>query len=269
MTKSRAFLKWAGGKYKLVDQIATRLPAATRLVEPFVGAGSVFLNTDFDSYQLSDINPDLIGLYNSLKQRPDAFIDDARKFFVPENNDKQVYYHLRSEFNQTTDVWERSLLFLYMNRFGYNGLCRYNKKGGFNVPFGSYKKPYFPEKELYFFAEKAQRANFVCEGYAQSFARAKAGDVVYCDPPYLPLSTTANFTSYATGGFSLDDQALLADCAADAATRGVPVLISNHDTPLARKLYHESKMETIQVQRSISQTATGRKKVDELFALYR
>ncbi|WP_298443335.1 Dam family site-specific DNA-(adenine-N6)-methyltransferase [uncultured Ferrimonas sp.] len=269
MTKSRAFLKWAGGKYKLVDQISARLPVAERLVEPFVGAGSVFLNTDFDSYQLSDINPDLIGLYNVLKHKPEQFIADAQKLFTPENNDKETYYGLRAEFNQTTAVWDRSLLFLYMNRFGYNGLCRYNKKGGFNVPFGSYKKPYFPEKELRFFSEKAQRATFICEGYAESFARAQSGDVIYCDPPYLPLSTTANFTSYASGGFSLDDQALLADCAAEAAQRGVPTLISNHDTPVARKLYHESKMETITVQRSISQSANGRKKVPELFALYR
>ncbi len=262
-------MKWAGGKYKLVDQISARLPVAERLVEPFVGAGSVFLNTDFDSYQLSDINPDLIGLYNVLKHKPEQFIADAQKLFTPENNDKETYYGLRAEFNQTTAVWDRSLLFLYMNRFGYNGLCRYNKKGGFNVPFGSYKKPYFPEKELRFFSEKAQRATFICEGYAESFARAQSGDVIYCDPPYLPLSTTANFTSYASGGFSLDDQALLADCAAEAAQRGVPTLISNHDTPVARKLYHESKMETITVQRSISQSANGRKKVPELFALYR
>ncbi|WP_028116224.1 Dam family site-specific DNA-(adenine-N6)-methyltransferase [Ferrimonas senticii] len=269
MSKSRAFLKWAGGKYKLADQIAARLPEAQRLIEPFVGAGSVFLNTDFEHYQLSDINPDLIGLYNMLKHKPDQFIADAATLFIDANNDKQVYYGLRAEFNQSTSVWDRSLLFLYMNRFGYNGLCRYNKKGGFNVPFGSYKKPYFPEKELRFFAEKAQRATFHCEGYAESMARAQQGDVIYCDPPYLPLSNTANFTSYATGGFSLDDQALLADCAAAAAARGVPTLISNHDTPVARKLYHESTMETIQVHRSISQTANGRKKVNELFALYR
>lgn len=268
MIRSRAFLKWAGGKYKLVDQIAARLPEAERLVEPFVGAGSVFLNTNFSAYLLCDINPDLIGLYNSLKSQPEAFISEAKALFCVENNDKERYYGIRAEFNQSHSVWDRGLLFLYLNRFGYNGLCRYNKRGGFNVPFGSYKKPYFPEKELRFFAEKAQRATFICEGYASAFARIQTGDTIYCDPPYLPLSTTANFTSYASGGFSLDDQALLADCASDAAKLGVATLISNHDTPLARKLYHESTMETIQVQRSISQKASGRKKVNELFARY-
>ncbi|SHH98928.1 Dam family site-specific DNA-(adenine-N6)-methyltransferase [Ferrimonas marina] len=270
MTKSRAFLKWAGGKFKLVDQIAARLPRSERLVEPFVGAGSVFLNTDYAEYLLSDINPDLIGLYQTLQQRPDDYIATARKLFVPVNNDKETYYGMRAEFNQTHDQFGRAVLFLYLNRHGYNGLCRYNKSGGFNVPFGSYKKPYFPEKEMWFFAEKAQRATFFCEGYGDAFARARHGDAVYCDPPYLPLSTTANFTSYASGGFSLDDQALLADCAVAAANKqAATVLISNHDTPLARKLYHAASLDTLKVTRSISQTASGRKKVDELFALYR
>ncbi len=270
MTKSRAFLKWAGGKYKLAEQIAARLPDADTLVEPFVGAGSVFLNTQFRHYLLSDINQDLIGLYQTLKADPDGYIREARKWFVDANNDKAAYYGIRSEFNQTREGFGRAVLFLYLNRYGYNGLCRYNKSGGFNVPFGSYKKPYFPEKELWFFAEKAQRAEFFCESYADSFARAGRGDAVYCDPPYLPLSTTANFTSYASGGFSLDDQALLADCALDAAQqRGATVLISNHDTPLARKLYHAAELDQLKVTRSISQSASGRKKVDELFALYR
>ncbi|MBY6018519.1 Dam family site-specific DNA-(adenine-N6)-methyltransferase [Ferrimonas balearica] len=270
MTKSRAFLKWAGGKYKLVDDIAARLPHADRLVEPFVGAGSVFLNTNFSSYLLSDINPDLIGLYNTLKQTPERYVREASKLFIDANNDKDAYYGRRAEFNQCHDRFDRAVLFLYLNRFGYNGLCRYNKSGGFNVPFGSYKRPYFPEKELYFFAEKAQRATFLCEGYVQTFARCQAGDVVYCDPPYLPLSTTSNFTSYASGGFSLDDQAMLAFQAEDAArSKKLTVLISNHDTTLARKLYDKAQLDTIQVGRSISQNGRGRKKVNELMALYR
>ncbi|GAA4900699.1 Dam family site-specific DNA-(adenine-N6)-methyltransferase [Ferrimonas pelagia] len=268
--KSRAFLKWAGGKYKLVEQIAERLPKSDRLIEPFVGAGSVFLNTDFSEYLLSDINPDLIGLYQTLQRDPDGYIREAKKWFTAENNDKETYYGIRAEFNQTHERWGRAVLFLYLNRFGYNGLCRYNKSGGFNVPFGSYKKPYFPEKELWFFAEKAQKATFFCEGYADSMARARSGDAVYCDPPYLPLSTTANFTSYASGGFSLDDQALLARGAHEIAQeQGATVLISNHDTPLAQELYHAAQLESLKVTRSISPKASGRKKVDELFALYR
>lgn len=269
MKKHRAFLKWAGGKYSLVEEIQRHLPDARKLIEPFVGAGSVFLNTDYDHYLLADINPDLINLYNHLKDDPERFVEDVRVLFQPEYNQKEVYLDLRIEFNQCTDSYRRSLLFLYMNRHGFNGLCRYNKKGGFNVPFGSYKKPYFPEKEMYFFAEKAKKATFVCEGYVDTFKRARKGAVVYCDPPYAPLSTTANFTSYAGNGFSLDDQAALADIAEKAAfERDIPVLISNHDTTLTRRLYHGATLNTIKVKRTISRNGAGRNKVDELMALF-
>ncbi len=270
MKKQRAFLKWAGGKYGLVEDIQRHLPPARKLVEPFVGAGSVFLNTDYEQYLLADINPDLINLYNLLKDRPEEYISEAKRWFVAENNRKDAYLSIRAEFNNTDDVMYRSLAFLYMNRFGFNGLCRYNKKGGFNVPFGSYKKPYFPEPELEFFAEKAKKATFVCEGYPETFRRARKGSVVYCDPPYAPLSNTANFTSYAGNGFTLDDQAALADIAEKAAAeRGIPVLISNHDTTLTRRLYHGADLSVVKVKRTISRNGSGRNKVDELLALFK
>lgn len=268
-TKTRAFLKWAGGKYALVEEIARRLPQSERLVEPFVGAGSVFINTDYSSYLLSDINPDLINLYKTIQSQPDHYIHEAAKLFVSGNNDKARYYDLRAEFNQTQDTFERAVMFLYFNRHGYNGLCRYNKKGGFNVPFGSYKKPYFPEKELNFFAEKAQRATFICADYRTTFEQVRTGDAVYCDPPYLPLSATASFTSYASGGFNMDAQQGLADCANDAAELGASVLISNHDTPQAREIYQNaSYQDFLMVKRTISQKGAGRKKVNEIFARY-
>ncbi len=269
MKKHRAFLKWAGGKYGLVEEIQRHLPPARKLIEPFVGAGSVFLNIHFDHYLLADINPDLINLYNHLKEAPEQLIEDCKVLFQPEYNQKEVYLALRVEFNQCTDTYRRSILFLYMNRHGFNGLCRYNKKGGFNVPFGSYKKPYFPEKEMIYFAEKAKKATFVCESYTQTFARARKGSVVYCDPPYAPLSSTANFTSYSGNGFSLDDQAKLAEIAERAAAeRDIPVLISNHDTALTRRLYKGAKLSHIKVKRTISRNGSGRKKVDELMALF-
>lgn len=269
MKKQRAFLKWAGGKYSLVEEIQQHLPAAKTLIEPFVGAGSIFLNTDYEHYLLADINPDLINLYNLLKQDPVAYINEAKRFFTPENNRKDAYLSIRRDFNASDDTFFRSVVFLYMNRFGFNGLCRYNKKGGFNVPFGSYKKPYFPEAELEFFAVKAQKAEFVCTGYIETFERADCDSVIYCDPPYAPLSHTANFTSYSGGGFSLDDQAALANVAEKIANeRQVPVLISNHDTILTRRLYHGAQLNVVQVKRTISRNGAGRNKVDELLALF-
>lgn len=268
--KHRAFLKWAGGKYKLSDTINKILPDGKRLLEPFVGAGSVFLNSDYDEYILNDINADLINLYKIVQQTPVKFIDDAFKLFNPVNNDPDVYYHLRKEFNNTKDKYYRSLLFLYMNRHGYNGLCRYNKSGGYNVPFGKYKKPYFPREELEYFSEKSVKATFLCQGYRSIIDNAKHNDVIYCDPPYVPLSATANFTSYAGNGFGLDEQADLANAAEEIIKKiKTSVLISNHDTIWTRKIYeHASSITSIKVARTISQKGSGRKKAAELLALY-
>ncbi len=269
-TKHRAFLKWAGGKYGLSDVIAKMLPKGDCLIEPFVGAGSVFLNTNYSNYILSDINQDLINLYQILQTKPDDYIADARLLFSPENNQSESYYQLRKEFNDSEDSYFRSIVFLYMNRHGYNGLCRYNKSGGYNVPFGKYKRPYFPERELYYFAEKAQYATFVCEGYRQSFSRATDHNIIYCDPPYVPLSKTASFTSYAGNGFGLDEQADLANAAEEIIIKKkVSVLISNHDTIWTRKIYeHANKIKSVEVARTISTQGAGRKKVKELLALY-
>lgn len=267
--KHRAFLKWAGGKYNLVEPITALLPDGNKLVEPFVGAGSVFLNTDYPSYVLNDVNPDLIALFRFIKRRPQTFINDARKLFTSKVNSADAYYALRKNFNDSTDTYERALLFLYLNRHGYNGLCRYNQSGKFNVPFGQYRKPYFPQAEIEVFAEKAQRATFTCMSFEKVFRRARKGDVIYCDPPYAPLSATANFTSYATTGFSLDQQHELARRAAHAAhKRQIPVLISNHDTDLTRLLYADADLQSLQVARFISPKADGRTKVAELLALY-
>ena len=267
--KNRAFLKWAGGKYSLIGDIQQHLPQGNKLIEPFVGAGSVFLNTDFKHYLLNDINPDLIHLYKTLQKRPDRYIADAEKLFTAANNDADFYYGIRKEFNDSKDKYHRSVLFLYLNRHGYNGLCRYNLSGQFNVPFGRYKAPYFPKHELYVFAEKAQKATFTCESYAKTFARARKNNVIYCDPPYAPISKTANFTQYAGNGFGIADQKKLAELAhRSSVKKQIPVLISNHDTTMTREFYQDAELTELQVSRSISQKGHKRKKVSELLALY-
>ena len=267
--KNRAFLKWAGGKYSLVEHIQARLPQANKLIEPFVGAGSVFLNTQYKRYLLNDINPDLINLYNFLKAQPDAIIHDARSFFNGERNDEKMYYALREEFNATEDEYYRAIIFLYLNRHGYNGLCRYSLAGRFNVPFGRYKKPYFPEHEMFVFAEKAQKATFTCLPFEKVFTRARRGNVIYCDPPYAPISKTAAFTSYAARSFGQDAQEKLAELAMRTAKkRGIPVLVSNHDLPLTRTLYKGADFSMLSVKRSISQNGATRKPVDEILAYF-
>lgn len=269
MKKKRAFLKWAGGKYPLLDDIRRHLPQGDCLVEPFVGAGSVFLNTDYESYHLADINNDLINLYNIVKTRTAEFIQDAGALFTAEANNAEIYYGRRIEFNSSSDAYQRALLFLYLNRHGYNGLCRYNLRGEFNVPFGRYRKPYFPEAELLWFAERAQKATFVCESYDVTLNSARAGSVVYCDPPYAPLSATANFTAYHTNSFSMREQEHLAELAARLAQESrIPVLISNHDTDMTRLWYQNAVLHVVKARRSISRSISGRTQVDELLALY-
>lgn len=268
----RSALKWAGGKKKVINDIASLLPSKgkKRLVEPFVGGGSVFLNLDFEEYLLVDMNKDLIALFNLIKNQPTRFIYDAAKLFNGENNLPEKYYQLRSQFNQSTDAYERSLLFLYLNRHGYNGLCRYNKSGGYNVPFGRYKHPYFPQNELEFFSEKAQKATFIQGDFETAFSELRADDVVYCDPPYSPINRTSNFTAYAGNSFTDDDQRRLVNCAQQAKNIGVPTLISNHYVDFTRELYQDAnKKKLFQVQRSISQKGKGRVKVKEILALYK
>ena len=259
-------------KKKIVGEIASLLPkkGKKRLVEPFVGGGSVFLNLDFDEYLLMDMNKDLINLFNIIKSQSTEFIADAQKFFNGNSNQPEKYYEFRSQFNLSTDPYERSLLFLYLNRHGYNGLCRYNKSGGYNVPFGRYKHPYFPAKELAYFSEKSQKATFMQGDFKAAFSQLRANDVVYCDPPYSPINRTSNFTAYAGNSFTDEDQQRLVDYAEIAKTKNIPTLISNHYVDFTRELYKgATKHKLFQVQRSISQKGKGRIKVQEILALYK
>ena len=264
----KPFLKWAGNKFPLVDRIKEVLPEGTRLIEPFAGAAALFLNTDYSKYLVADTNADLINLYKSLKTEKTALIEYAKTFFIAENNTKERYYELRAQFNETTDIRLRAALFLYFNKHGYNGLCRYNSTGGYNVPFGSYKRPYFPEEELHSFVKKSRRAQFRIWDFIKTMDSAQAGDVVYCDPPYVPLSKTSYFSHYYKNGFDDTQQIHLAEKAAELSARGITVVISNHDTPFTREIYQGSSLNYFDVQRNISCDGSRRNAVPELLAVF-
>ena len=267
-TFHRPFLKWAGGKSRLLPRIHKVLPEGNCLIEPFVGAGAVFLNSDYDRYVLADINPDLINLYQTLKQQKQTFINIASEYFEEQYNQQSKYYELRELFNKTEMGELRAALFLYMNRHGYNGLCRYNQKGGFNVPFGKYKRPYFPAAEMEHFCSMASRTEFICGDFREVMNSAKKDDVIYCDPPYVPISATAYFTQYAQQGFSQKCQKDLAETAEKLVERGVHVVVSNHDNAATRRLYNQSLVKSFFVQRNISCQGATRNKVKELLACY-
>ncbi|MCE3044588.1 Dam family site-specific DNA-(adenine-N6)-methyltransferase [Legionella sp. 16cNR16C] len=268
MVKYRPFLKWAGNKYHCLNHILTHLKPARRLIEPFTGSGAVFINSVYDSYLLAENNPDLVHLYQMVQNEGDRFISDCAELFTAENNVESLYYQYRDEFNHCTDIKRRGALFLYLNRHGYNGLCRYNKSGIYNVPFGRYKKPYFPRKELLNFYQQSQKAEFLLADFRSTFAQAKAGDIIYCDPPYVPLSRSSNFSSYTRTKFYEQDQIDLAILAKQSAEQGITVLISNHDTEFTRHHYKEGQIITLEVPRMISCNAENRQMAKELIAVF-
>ena len=264
----KPFLKWAGGKFRIVDRIRAALPTGRRLVEPFAGSGAVFLNTDYEEYLIADSNADLINVFRQAKTGGAEFARRAKSLFVPENNQKDAFYRLRADFNNTSDLEYKAAVFIYLNRHCFNGLCRYNSKGIFNVPFGRYNRPTFPEAELANFSLKSQRCEFMVSDFRTTMKSAQRGDVIYCDPPYVPLTATANFTDYTAGGFGAIDQQELADLANELNSRGVPVVISNHDTKFTRLAYSSASIEAFDVQRFISRDASNRSKAAELLAVF-
>lgn len=270
----RPFLKWAGGKHRLAPLITPHLRGGRRLVEPFMGSCALFLASDFEEALLCDVNADLVSLYTILRDEGQGFIDDVRgQLFDGTRNTEPAFYALREEFNDpATDARRRAMIFVYLNRHAFNGLCRYSAKGAFNVPFGRYKNVHFPGAEMAAFAQRTRGVEFRRQGFEDTFAQARAGDIVYADPPYFPLSPSASFTAYAAGGFGLADQTRLAELAHDAAQAGIPVAISNHDTDEAIALYEGLGADCsvrFQVQRNVSGSGDSRKKVGEVLALFR
>jgi DNA adenine methylase len=218
---------------------------------------------------LADANHDLINLYSRLRNGGETFISACETLFTVEANTRPVYDARRQQFNGSRDGEERAKLFVYLNKHCYNGLCRFNSRGEFNVPFGRYAHVGFPELEMQSFAVRAQAAELVCADFVHVMGQARRGDVVYCDPPYVPLSGTAHFTSYSAGGFGPDQQEALARAATELAQRGVTVLISNHDTEWTRRLYHQADhLEAFGVRRHISCDGASRSDAKELLALF-
>lgn len=264
----RPFLKWAGGKFQIINKIRASLPNGARLIEPFVGSGAVFLNMDYDKFLLADINADLINLFEHFKSERHDFIHFCKQFFSDEFNKKSTFLTLRSEFNSTKDSYLKAALFLYLNRHAFNGLMRYNSSGKFNTAFGDYKKPYFPENEMLTFIQKSEKAEFKCADYSLIMNEATKGDVVYCDPPYVPLSASANFTKYHSTDFGSEDQRRLVELAKELAAKGIPVILSNHDTAFTQNLYQGFSILSFDVQRSISCNGTTRGRAREVLALF-
>jgi len=271
----RPFLKWPGGKRRVVPFLLPHLDLpAKRLVEPFCGscALSLAVADRAGRFWLNDINFDLQNLLSQVRDAPELLLSTIRPLFTPAKNKESVYYRLRDRFNQATNPMERAALFVYLNRHGYNGLCRYNSGGEFNVPFGRYIAPYFPEQEIIAATAIFSRSEITKMDFEAVLDACGLGDTVYCDPPYVPLSETASFTSYSAGGFSLAEQERLAWAVKRAVGRGALAVISNHDTPFTRSLYKRAQCSFIKVKnvrRNISCNGDNRGFVREIIAVFR
>lgn len=262
------FLKWAGGKAKIIDRIKELLPEGKKLLEPFCGSATVFLNTNYKHNLIADTNNDVINIYTHLQNEKVEFLEFCRQYFIPENNEAEKYYDYRKEFNETDDKRLRAALFLYLNKHSYNGLCRYNSSGGFNVPFGKYKKVTFPENYILNFIKKAKNAEFVVQDFEATIRNAQAGDVIYCDPPYVPLNASNSSFRYVEKVFCMAQQENLAKLAGESADKGIPVLVSNHLTAFTEEIYKNAQLTKFSVRRSISCKADQREKASEVLALF-
>jgi DNA adenine methylase len=267
------FLKWAGGKAKLAPRILDLAPVGFgRYHEPFLGGGAVFFAFEAAGRApapvLSDANSELIRCYGAVRDDPEAVIAALRALadaYLPASNEERaaIYYRERAAAPESPAAAAARLIFL--NRTCYNGLFRVNAQGQFNVPHGRYVKPRILDADgLRAAARALQGAELRCVDFADACAATNAGDFVYLDPPYHPLSATARFTAYTPGEFGRDDQERLRD-AFDAMTRrGVAAVLSNSAHDVIRKLYAEYSCEEVPMSRAINSKASGRAPVPEL-----
>ncbi len=260
-------IKWVGGKTRLLTELQARMPSSYgRYFEPFMGGGALFFKTNPAQAVLGDHNEDLINLYRSIAWEVDKV--GRRLSTHKRNHCEEYYYKIRERWNDPSPKQcsaERASQFLYMNKTCFNGLWRVNSKGKFNVPVGRYVNPsIYDLTSLRAASQALQKAELYSGHYSQVVEPARAGDFVYFDPPYHPLTATANFTSYTAGSFTEDDQRELAELAGALAKKGCAVLLSNSDTPFIREIYKGWKIDTVMCGRSINSKASARGAVAEV-----
>jgi DNA adenine methylase len=267
----RPILKWAGGKRSLVPRILAELPKRIdTYYEPFVGGAAVFLalaeEKRFARAVITDKNKELINLYTVV--RDDLVKLLKRLDLLQHQISEDEYYEIRAQ--RGGDRITRAARLIYLNKTGYNGLYRVNSSGGFNVPYGRYKRPkiYDPER-LTAAAMALQDVTIKVADFEESCAAAKRGDAIYLDPPYLPVSKTASFSAYHSEAFGLPEHQRLAKVFEKLVKRGVSTVLSNSATPETRALYKPYKPSDVHVRRPINSVASRRGAVAELLVVAR
>jgi DNA adenine methylase len=276
----RPFVKWAGGKRQLLTELRRFIPATfSGYHEPFLGSGALFFDLwtrgflDGRAVSLSDNNADLIGCYLAIRNDVEALIALLASHERAHREGPEAhYYRVRDElFNPARvncppprDSAELAAMFLYLNRTGFNGLFRLNSRGGFNVPAGRYARPTICDARnlrAVSAALSADRISLRQAQYESVLDRARSGDLIYFDPPYAPLSTTARFTSYTADGFCDEDQRRLQQVACELVARGCHVVISNSTAAVIGNLYRQAPglhVHEVAARRAINSNARRR-----------
>ena len=266
LPQARPFLKWAGGKGKLLPELLPRVPREFgRYFEPFIGGAAVFLALRgrglANDASLSDANPRLVDTYSAVRDDVEAVIARLGEFV----NEEAVYYAIRAQRHDELSSTDRVARIIYLNKTCYNGLYRENRDGAFNVPFGRYARPRICDATNLRAAARALAGVLIeCRDFEEALMGAVAGDFVYLDPPYDPVSRTASFTAYHAAGFGEEHQRRLAAVFRALAGRGVQLMLSNSDTPLIRELYQGFGFTEVLAARAINSKGERRGKVTEL-----
>ncbi len=272
-THYRPFLKWAGGKSKLIEQYIPYFPQSfTNYYEPFLGGGAVFfyfcgVKPDANKF-ISDINPELINTYCCIKNNVEPLIELLKTHQL--QHDRDYYYKMRSSASALAlSHWEgleieRAARFIYLNKTCFNGLYRENLRGLFNVPMGKYKNPTICNEDLLRSVSVALQSAAISLKPYDKINSKNEQDFVYFDPPYYPLSSTSNFTTYSRYVFKEAEQIKLRDTFVKLANWGVKVMLSNSDCTLVRELYADFNIYEILASRAINSKAEKRGKITEL-----
>lgn len=259
------FLKWAGGKRKLVSAILRAAPPTfQRYVEPFLGGGAVALALGHQSMLLNDANAELMETFCVVRDELDALLA-----LLDEHRDRHsmgYYYQVRAQDPATLLPVARAARFMYLNKTCFNGLYRVNRFGQFNVPFGRYANPILYDRDSMTAASRVlQQAELSAEDYASFLMRvAHPGDFIYLDPPYVPISVYSDFKRYTKEQFRADDQVRLAQVYDDLVALGAYPVLSNSYSDVALELYAKHHIDVVYVGRSINHDGAGRAPIREI-----
>jgi len=264
-TLPRPFLKWAGGKSKLIQQYLTYLPSTNNYknyYEPFLGGGAVFFHILPSNAILTDINAELITTYRCVRDNVEELICLLKQH--ENKHSRDYYYNVRA--NPGKSDLEKAARLIYLNKTCFNGLYRVNSQNKFNVPLGKYKNPNICPQDLLFAASEAlSRAEIQQADFTEVLNHATSSeDFVYFDPPYYPISKTSYFTSYTSYSFEENQQIQLRDIFVKLSERGVKLMLSNSDCEFIRNLYSGFNIYTISAARAINSNAKKRGKINEI-----